>query len=109
MPEGSTIERDGVRIIQGTPTAPLSRPTLFLRMLRVTSPGGQERTRASLVVARPQAGGYLIKELIPDMELDPRAALDKAVAIAKRGEIAELYLNAKLDDLPVAPKAASGG
>lgn len=109
MSEGSTIEKDGVRIIQGTPTAPLTRPTLFLRMLRVARPGEPERTRASLAVARPQAGGYLIKELIPDMELEPRAALDKAVAIAKRGEIAELYLNAKLDDLPVAPTAAFGG
>lgn len=109
MSEGSMIDKDGVRIIQGTPTAPLTGPTLFLRMLRVSQPGQPERTRASLAVARPRAGGYLIKELIPDMELDPRAALDKAVAIAKRGEIAELYLNAKLEELPTAPVAAFGG
>ena len=100
MPEGSTLVRDGVRVIQGTPKAPLMRPTLFLRMLRVTSPDKPQRTIASLSMARPGSGAYVIKELIPDMELDPRQALDKAVAIAKRGEVSELYLNADLEKLP---------
>lgn len=108
MPDGAMIVKDGVRVIQGTPSGPLSGPTLFLRMLKVTSADGRERTRASLAVARPRNGAYLVKELIPDMELDPRAALDKAVAIAKRGQITELYLNAKFDAIPVAQAVANG-
>ena len=36
-------------------------------------------------MVRPGPGDYVIKELIPDMELDAQAALDKAIAIAKRG------------------------
>ena len=34
------------------------------------------------------------------MELDAQAALDKAVAIAKRGDASVLYLNADLDKIP---------
>lgn len=109
MAKGSTIVKDGVRVTQGTPAQPLEGPALFLRVLRVTKPGQPARTRASLCVARPRPGSYLIKELIPDMDLEPRAALDKAVQIAKRGEITQLYLNADLDALPVAPVAALGG
>ena len=97
--QGSKAVMDGVQVIQGTPTAPLTRPTLFLRLVRVTE-GKQQRTRATLVLVRPGVGEYVIKELIPDMELEPQAALDKAVAIAKRGDAAVLYLNADLDRLP---------
>lgn len=106
--QGSSAVREGIRIVQGTPTAPLSAPTLFLRVLRVGATGARQRTVASLAVARPGASGYVIKELIPDMELDAKAALDKAVAIAKRGEVGEIYLNADLNKLPVLSRAAAG-
>jgi hypothetical protein len=86
-------------VIQGTPTAPLAGPTLFLRLWRVTE-DQQERTRASLFLVRPGTGDYVVKELIPDMELDAQAALDKAVAIAKRGDATVLYLNADLSRIP---------
>lgn len=109
MANGSTITKDGVRVTQGTPAQPLAGPALFLRVLRVSAPGQRPRTRASLCVARPRPGGYLIKELIPDMDLEPRAALEKAVQIARRGEMTQIYLNADLDALPVAPAEASGG
>jgi hypothetical protein len=59
-------------------------------------------------MARPGRQGYVVKELIPDMELEPQAALDKAVAIAKRGEVIEVYVNADLDRLPRAPARAMG-
>ena len=104
----SKVVKDGVRIIQGTPTEPLTRSTLFLRMWRVTVPGEPPRTHAQLSMARPGPDGYVVKELIPDMELDPQAALDKAVAIAKRGEVAEIYLNADLSRLPQ-PRARAHG
>jgi hypothetical protein len=100
MPQGSKLVRDGIQIIQGTPTAPLTRATLFLRMWRVTRPGEPPVTRASLSMARPGRDGYVIKELIPDMELEAQAALDKAVAIAKRGEVADVYVNADISQLP---------
>jgi hypothetical protein len=100
MAHGTKLVRDGVRIVEGTPTAPLSGATLFLSIWRVSKPGEEPRTRASLSMARPGPKGYVIKELIPDMELEPQAALDKAVAIAKRGEVAEIYLNADLTRLP---------
>jgi hypothetical protein len=108
MPEGSSVVRDGVRIIQGTPKQPLRGPTLFLRILRVNTPDKPPKTRSSLAMARPGAGAYVIKELIPDMELDANAALDKAIAIAKRGDVAELYLNADLSKLPPQSMAAVG-
>jgi hypothetical protein len=97
--QGTKAIRDGVQVIQGTPTAPLTGPTLFLRLWRVKE-GKQERTRASLFLVRPGTGDYVVKELIPDMELDAQAALDKAVAIAKRGDASVLYLNADLDRIP---------
>lgn len=109
MPQGeSKVVKDGVWIIQGTPSEPLTRSTLFLRMWRVTAPGEPSRTRAELSMARPSPGGYVVKELIPDMELDPQAALDKAVAIARRGEVAEIYLNADMSRLPQ-PRARAHG
>jgi len=97
--QGAKAVKDGVQVIQGTPTAPLTRPTLFLRLVRVTE-GKQQRTRATLLLVRPGVGEYIVKELIPDMELDPQAALDKAVAIAKRGDASVLYLNADLERIP---------
>ena len=97
--QGTKAVKDGVEVIQGTPTAPLTGPTLFLRLWRVKE-GKQERTRASLFLVRPGPGDYIVKELIPDMELDAQAALDKAVAIAKRGDASVLYLNADLARIP---------
>ena len=97
--QGKTAVRDGVQVIQGTPTAPITRPTLFLRLWRVAE-GKEQRTRATLFMIRPGPGEYVIKELIPDMELDAQAALEKAVAIAKRGDASVVYLNADLDKIP---------
>jgi hypothetical protein len=104
--QGAKAVRDGVEVIQGTPVAPLARATLFLRLWRVTE-GKAERTRATLFMVRPGVGDYVIKELIPDMELDAQAALDKAVAIAKRGDVPVVYLNADLTRIPK-PRSAVG-
>lgn len=108
MPEGSTRIVNGVRITQGTPTAPLRGPALFLKIVRVSAPGEADRTVASLHMARPRPGTYVIKELIQEMDLEPQAAVEKAVAIAQRGDVAEIYLNAELERLPVAPATALG-
>jgi hypothetical protein len=97
--QGTKAVKDGIQVIQGTPTAPLTGPTLFLRLWRVQE-GKEERTRASLFLVRPGAADYIVKELIPDMELEAQAALDKAVAIAKRGDASVLYLNADLSRIP---------
>src|SRR5262249_44000816 len=98
--QGSKLVKDGVQVIQGTPTEPIVRATLFLRLWRVPGPKKTEVTRATLSMVRPGRGDYVIKELIPDMELGPQAALDKAVAIAKRGDVTTIYLNADLAHLP---------
>jgi hypothetical protein len=100
MPKGGKLVRDGVKVIQGTPTEPITRSTLLLRMWRVSDPRKPERTFASLYMVRPGRGAYVIKELIADMEFGPQAALDKAVAIAKRGDVFEIYVNADLGKLP---------
>jgi hypothetical protein len=97
--QGSKAVKDGVEVIQGTPAAPLTKPTLCLRLVRTTV-GKQERTRATLLLVRPGVRDYIVKELIPDMELEPQAALDKAIAIAKRGDAAVVYLNADLARIP---------
>jgi hypothetical protein len=97
--QGSKNVKGGVKVIQGTPTAPITSPTLFLRLWRVKE-GKEVRTRATLFMVRPGPGDYVIKELIPDMELEPKAALEKAVAIAKRGDAAVVYLNADLARIP---------
>ncbi len=104
--QGSMAVKDGVQVIQGTPTAPLTSATLFLRLWKVTE-GKQVRTRATLYMVRPGAGDYIVKELIPDMELDAHAALEKAIAIAKRGDAAVVYLNADLARIPKSRRAAS--
>ena len=103
---GSKAVKDGVQVIQGTPTAPITSPTLFLRLWRVTE-NKQVRTRATLFMVRPGPSDYVIKELIPDMELEPQAALEKAVAIAKRGDAAVVYLNADLARIPKARNAVN--
>lgn len=108
MPEGATRVVQGVRIIQGTPREPLSGAALFLRIARVTAPGRPDRTVASLTMARPRPGSYVIKELIGEMDLDAQAAVAKAVAIARRGDVAEIYLNADLERLPTTPVRALG-
>ena len=101
----SKAVKDGVQVIQGTPTAPLVSPTLFLRLWRVNE-GKEVRTRATLFLVRPGPTEYVIKELIPDMELEAQAALDKAIAIAKRGDASVVYLNADLAKIPKARVAA---
>lgn len=105
--QGSKAVKDGVQVIQGTPTAPLERSTLVLRLLRVKD-GKRERTRAALFMVRPSGADYIVKELIPDMDLEPQAALDKAIAIAKRGDVDAVYLNADLDKIPRSRSVASG-
>jgi hypothetical protein len=101
MPKGGKVVKDGINVTQGTPTEPIQRPTLFLRMWRVTAPGAPARTLATLHMVRPRRGEYVIKELIPDMEILPSAAVDKAVAIAKRGDVLDIYVNADLSSLPL--------
>lgn len=97
--QGAKTVKDGVQVIQGTPTGPITRPTLFLRLLRVGE-GKNVRTRATLFMVRPGPTDYVVKELIPDLDLDPQAALDKTIAIAKRGEVGVVYLNADLERIP---------
>lgn len=96
---GGKAVKDGVEIIQGTPKSAIAETTLFLKLWRVKE-GQIERTRAALFMVRPGAGEYVVKELIPDMELEPQAALDKTVAIAKRGDTRTIYLNADLTLIP---------
>ena len=98
-PKDSKALKDGVEVIRGTPTAPITSPTLFLRLWQVNE-GKQVRTRATLFMVRPGPGDYVIKELIPDMELDVKPALEKAIAIAKRGGVSVIYLNADLAKIP---------
>lgn len=108
MAQGSKLVRDGVHVIQGTPAQILTQATLFLRLWRVSADDKPDRTLASLFMIRPGRGDYVIKELIPDMELGPQAAIDKAVAIAKRGDVSVIYLNADFSKLP-RPRAAVNG
>ncbi|HUO66653.1 MAG TPA: hypothetical protein VMV37_03905 [Gammaproteobacteria bacterium] len=106
--QGSKLVKDGVQVIQGTPQEPITRATLFLRLWRAPGPKNTEVTRATLSMVRPGRAGYVVKELIPDMDLGPQAALDKAIAIAKRGDVATVYLNADLAQLPKQRLAAAG-
>jgi hypothetical protein len=110
MKQGSKLVRDGVQVIQGTPTDPIMQAVLFLKLWRVTPTGGKpERTLASLYMVRPGRTEYVVKELIPDMELSPSGALDKAVAIAKRGDVNIVYLNADVEKLPKFRAAVANG
>ena len=99
MSQQAKTLKDGVQVSRGPPTAPITSPTLFVRLWPVND-GKQVRTRATRVRRRPGSGDYVIKELIPDMELDVKAALEKAVAIAKRGGVSVIYLNADLAKIP---------
>ena len=38
MGQATTVDMDGVRVIQGTPSRALTGPTLFLNMWKVTKP-----------------------------------------------------------------------
>ncbi len=108
MGQGSTVTKDGIRVVKGTPTAPITRSILVLRLWRTAAgPQAAARTMASLHVVRPGPSGYVVKELIPPAELEPNAALEKAVAIARRGDVTEVYVNADLTKLPK-PRAALG-
>lgn len=99
MQRGTKAVKDGVQIVQGTPKEPITRPTLFLSLWRLKE-GDKTRTRAALHMVRPGVADYVQKELIPDMELEAQAALDKTVAIAKRGDVDTIYLNADLTKIP---------
>jgi len=105
--QGAKTVKDGVQVIQGTPSAPITRPTLFLKLLRVGE-GKSARTRAALYMVRPGPADYVVKELIPDLDLEPQAALEKTIAIAKRGEVGVVYLNADIERIPK-PRAAVNG
>ena len=107
MGRSSNVVMGGVRVIQGTPSEPLAGPTLFLNMWKVSRPSEPDVTMASLSMARPGTDGYIIKDLIPELECPPKDALDKAVAIANRGDVTEVYVNANLDELPPPAVAAA--
>ena len=100
MSQASMVIKEGVRIFRGTPSAPLRGPALFLRIRRLSAAGKPSRTAASLATARPGPQGYVVKQLIDDMELEPQQALEKAIAIAKRGGVEEIYVNADMTKLP---------
>jgi hypothetical protein len=80
---------------------------LFLRLLRVGE-GKNVRTRATLLMVRPGPADYVVKELIPDMDLEPQAAVEKTIAIAKRGEVGVVYLNADIERIPKRRNVANG-
>ena len=104
MPTRSELSRQGIRVIQGTPADALSAPTLFLKLWKLTRPNEPARSYATLTVVRPGRDGYVAKELLSAIEVSPRAALDQAVAIARRGGVEVIYLNADLARLaPTAP------
>ena len=51
---------------------------------------------------------HIIKDLIPELTCQPKEALDKAVAIANRGDVSEVYVNADMEKLPRLGFAAVG-
>src|SRR5262249_2848256 len=69
--KGAKVVKDGIEVVQGTPTGPITRSTLFLRLWKAQGPKNNEVTRAALFMVRPGRGEYVVKELIPDMELGP--------------------------------------
>lgn len=94
------LKKSGVRVFKGTPTLPLAEPALFVGITSTgASKGKRTKVIASLTMARPSAKGYQIKELISDMELEPEAAVEKAIDIAMRGNVKLIYLNADLEKL----------
>lgn len=106
--QAATVVMEGVQVIQGTPSKPLRGPTLFLKMWKVIRPPEPDVTLASLCMARPGTDGYIIKDLIPELTCQPKEALDKAVAIANRGDVSEVYVNADMEKLPRLGFAAVG-
>lgn len=108
MTQGASVVMEGVQVIQGTPSKPLTGPTLFLSMWKVIRQEEPDATKAVLRMARPGKDGYIIKDLIPELECQPKEALDKAVAVANRGDVSEVYVNADMDKLPTLTFAAVG-
>lgn len=89
----------GIRVYKGTPKLPLTAPALFLNIRRINEPRGRSYAVASLSMAQPGRDGCSLKEMISDMELEPEAAVEKAVDIAVRGGIEAIYLNADPEKL----------
>ncbi len=90
-----------IRVYKGTPKLPLAAPALFLSLTKKRGPRDQISSIATLSMARPTSAGYIIKELLADMQLEPEAAVEKAVDIALRGQVKAIYLNANLAELPL--------
>ena len=97
------VLRGGIEVVNGTPLEPVLRPALFLKLWRRTMPNGEKRLFASLSMVRPSRNQYVVKELLAETEMAPDAAVDKAVAIARRGDVSTVYLNADLTKLPPLP------
>lgn len=89
----------GIKVFKGNPKIPLASPALFLGITTQDRGGFAGDVVASLTMVRPSADKYEIKELIADMELGPEAAMEKAIDIARRGEIRLIFINADLDKL----------
>jgi hypothetical protein len=103
MPQGAKVLRGGIEVVSGTPLAPVLQPALFLKVWRRKMPNGEKRLFASLSMVRPSRNQYVVKELLAETEMQPDAAVDKAVAIARRGDVSTVYLNADLTKLPPLP------
>lgn len=86
---------------------PLTAAALFIRVEKVDAQGRPMPKRLKLIMARPTSSGYLIKELIEDMGKDAEAAVEKALDIARRGNVGAIYLNADIEKLP-APVSQTG-
>lgn len=97
-----------IRVYKGTPRFALAEPALFLNIRRVRQANNSVITIATLTMARPTGRGYVIKELLTDMQLPAEAAVEKAVDIALRGQVHAIFLNAELDMLPVPAASAAG-
>ena len=103
MPQGAKVLRGGIEVVNGTPLEPVRQPALFLKLWRRKMPNGEKRLFASLSMVRPSRTEYVVKELLAETEMAPEAAVDKAVAIARRGDVGTVYLNADLTKLPPLP------
>src|SRR5690606_23582804 len=80
MPRIAKVLRGGIEVVTGTPLEPVMRPTLFLKLWRRKLPNGEKRFFASLSMVRPSRNEYVVKELLAETEMEPDAAVDKAVA-----------------------------
>ena len=63
--KGATAVRDGVQVIQGTPTAPITCATLFLRLLRVGEGKNSPRIQETHILV-----GHVICDIV-DQKLFP--------------------------------------